>query len=226
MLFKTVVQRLRREGNNALEGTGHKVGTGDTAQQALGKIPGLKGVENIQQVFLEGVVLVYKGKSDKHITVDNLAGVIVVAAASVGVYKADVKRSLVLTAAAAGAMNVYYAVFQAVVSAVVIVKVQPVRLIKRALAVYLAADRLGLGELRPIVHQLIDCDTQSIADIHQRFDIDGNFSVFVFAYRCAAFVDDVCQLLQSKALLLAVFLDFAADIVLYIVQNNYLINKY
>ena len=226
VLFKAVVQRLRREGNNTLESAGHKVGGGYPAQKSFGKIPGLKRVKDVQKVLLQGVVLVYKGKSDKHIAVYNLAGVIVVTAAAVGIYKADVKGRVVLTVVAVGAVNVNYTVFQAVVSAVVIVKIQPVRLIKGAFAVYLADGRLRSAAFRAVIGQLIDCYLQGIGNFHQRFDIDGDFAVFVFADGCAAFVNDIRQLLQSKPLLFAVFLYFAADIFFDIVQNIHLFDKY
>ena len=80
---------LGRQGHQSLEGAGHQISAGDTAQKSVRGIPDFQWVEDVEQILLQGVALVDKGESDQHIAVNHLSGVIDLAAPARGRHGAD-----------------------------------------------------------------------------------------------------------------------------------------
>ena len=67
--------------------------TGNSAQKTFCKVTQFQWIEDVQQILFQRIVLIDKGETDQHVTVNNLAGVKSIAASSVGCHSADGQRS-------------------------------------------------------------------------------------------------------------------------------------
>ena len=67
-------------------------------------------------------------------------------------------------------------------------------------------------------------DLKSLTDLIKRCDVDGNLAVFIFAYRCAAFMNGVGQLLERHAAGLAVFADLSTGKAIDVVHDLFPLN--
>ena len=89
LLLQFVGSLLGGEGHQAFECTGHQISTGNAAEEAFGEIPLFQGIEDIEQILFQGVVLIHKGETDEHIAVHHPAGIVDLAAAAGGGDGAD-----------------------------------------------------------------------------------------------------------------------------------------
>ena len=67
---------LRSQGHQTSKRTGHQIGARDTAKKPVCGLPKFQRIKNIQQIFFQRIVLIYKRKSNQHITVNDSASII------------------------------------------------------------------------------------------------------------------------------------------------------
>ena len=122
MLPQFFIQFLFFQCHQAFECTWHQICTGDTAKQPIGMCSKLQRIENIKQIFFQRIVLIDKGKSDQHITVQNASIIITLTASSIPGYGTDRKRRTV-TAILFFFVDIDYTIFHTVIAAVIKIKI-------------------------------------------------------------------------------------------------------
>lgn len=148
--FLSVLSRRKR--HKTLERTGHQVRAGNTAQQPLRTVPDIQRIKNIQQILLQRVALVYKGKPDQHIAVHDLSFIIHLAAPSCGRHRTDGQRRFIVARLLLHLPDIYDPILQPFVSSVIKIEVQSPCPEKRAHPGLLPC-RLRRQERRPVIQQ-------------------------------------------------------------------------
>ena len=202
---------LGRQGHETLEGAGHQIGAGDAAEQTLREIPQLQGVEDVQQVLLQGVVLIDEGEADQHVAVDHLAGVQLFAAAAGGGDGADGEGGVVKSRGVRALADVDDAVLQPVVPAVVEIEIQPPGLKKGALSPEIPGGGGRRDSGGAVIRQLAQVHVQGGADVVEGLDVQSDLAGLIFADAGPALVDQVRQLLERQAPGLPIAADPLAD---------------
>lgn len=164
-LTQTLVQFLWIQRHQTAEGTGHQVRAGNAAEKAIGIVPHLQRIENIQQVFLQRIELVEKGKPDQHIAVNNVPCIIGFIAASVSRNRAERKARHIGAGPLRVLVNVDYTVLQTVIAAVIKIEIQPLRLKERTSLQRPHRGRRVRRKRRLIAGQLPEGDLQRLTDL-------------------------------------------------------------
>ena len=114
------------------------------------------------------------------------------------------------------------AVLEPVVSSVIKIKIHPLRPEEGTLAPGIRRDGCCLGLGTAVVRQLTQLHAQSLGNIKQGFNIQGDLPGLVFADAGPALVDQVRQLLKGQALGLAEGTDAAAGVLGDLAHNDIL----
>lgn len=88
---------LRSQRYQTPECTWHQIGAGNTAKKPVCGLPKFQGIKNIQEILLQGILLIYERKPNQHITVNHSACIVDIAALSIRIAGANRKSGVIIS---------------------------------------------------------------------------------------------------------------------------------